>query len=53
MKRSRMFRIIRRRPVEAGVRFCDGCGEVSTAGQRAERHYDHTRAQALPWAAPR
>jgi hypothetical protein len=47
-----MFRITRRRPTEAGVRFCDGCAEVTTAAQRAERHHERTRTRALAWALP-
>lgn len=47
-----MFRITRRRPVETGVRFCDGCAEVTTAAQRAERRAERTRSQAMTWTAP-
>ena len=46
-----MFRIIRRRTPELGVRFCDSCAEVTTADERARRRYDRTRAdvQAFTW----
>ncbi|MEH1129367.1 hypothetical protein [Micromonospora sp. CPCC 206061] len=45
-----MLRIARRRAADAVVRFCDGCAEVSTAAQRAERHLERARTQALVWA---
>lgn len=46
-----MFRIIRRRTPDLGVRFCDGCAEVSTGDERARRRYDRTRTDvhALIW----
>ena len=47
-----MFRINRRRAADAGVRFCDGCAEVTTAAHRAERRLERTRTQALVWALP-
>ena len=40
----------RRRPVAAlDVRFCDECAEVTTAGQRARRRYEHDRAAVQAW----
>lgn len=47
-----MLRINRRRAVDAGVRFCDGCAEVTTAAQRAERRLERARTRALVWALP-
>jgi hypothetical protein len=44
-----MFAGSRRKKINAGVRFCDACAEVTTATQRAQRHHDHTRDQALAW----
>lgn len=38
-----MFRITRRARTADGVRFCDGCAEVTTAAQRAERRYERER----------
>lgn len=32
-----------------GVRFCDSCGEVTTADQRVRRHLDRVRARAQSW----
>lgn len=31
---------------QAGARFCDSCARVSTAAQRAQRHYDQVRDTA-------
>ncbi|MET8912392.1 hypothetical protein [Micromonospora sp. NPDC004551] len=36
-----------------GVRFCDSCAQVSTHAQRAERHYDTTRAAVYTLITPR
>jgi hypothetical protein len=47
-----MFRLSRR-PVAAGVRFCDTCTEVSTAEERARRRQDRTRAQISALLGPR
>jgi hypothetical protein len=45
-----MFRRISRRPrIEPDVRYCEPCGEVSTARDRARRHYDRTQALAHAW----
>lgn len=30
-----------------GVKFCDGCAEVTTAAQRARRHLEATRDSAI------
>lgn len=46
-----MFRMGRRR--RDGVLFCDGCAEVTTAEQRAERRYDRGHAAARMWTVPR
>ncbi len=48
-----MFRFIRRARVAEGVRFCDGCAEVTTAAQRAERHYERAHARWQPLGLPR
>lgn len=48
-----MFRIKRRRQVDAGVQFCERCAEVTTAAQRARSRYDRTRAAAYTWASIR
>jgi|KBSSwiStaDraftv2_1062776.scaffolds.fasta_scaffold331481_4 hypothetical protein len=45
-----MFHIARRRTRPAGVRFCDGCAEVTTAEQRARRRYERTVAEAHAWS---
>jgi hypothetical protein len=37
----------------AGVRFCEGCAQVTTAARRACRRHDRIRAQAAAWAWPR
>jgi hypothetical protein len=42
-----MFRPSRRRATDPGVRFCDGCAEVSTAAQRADRLRERVRTEAL------
>lgn len=39
----------RRATRPAGVRFCDSCAEVTTAGERARRRYDTTVARAHAW----
>ncbi|MEV4760762.1 hypothetical protein AB0J86_37450 [Micromonospora sp. NPDC049559] len=46
-----MLRFVRRRGAAAGVRFCDGCAEVTTAEQRARRHHEraHTDVLARTW----
>jgi hypothetical protein len=48
-----MFQFLRRRSVDAGVRFCDGCAEVTTAAERADRFRDRSRTQALTWTQAR
>jgi hypothetical protein len=35
------------------VRFCDSCGEVTTADQRARRHLDRVHARAPSLIRPR
>jgi hypothetical protein len=44
-----MFPFTRRRVVDAGVRFCEECAEVTTAAQRADRLRERVRGQALAW----
>jgi hypothetical protein len=44
-----MFSSSRSKKANADVRFCDSCAEVTTAMQRAQRRYDHTRDQAMAW----
>jgi hypothetical protein len=44
-----MFPFTRRRVVDAGVRFCEECAEVTTAAQRADRLRERVRSQALVW----
>ncbi|MEQ4306154.1 hypothetical protein ABNF97_33020 [Plantactinospora sp. B6F1] len=48
-----MFRLFRRRSPLAGVRFCDGCAEVTTAEQRARRRYDRGHTDTYPLTLPR
>lgn len=48
-----MFTLHRRRSVESRIRFCDGCGQVTTEAQRAERLRERTRTQAWSWLLPR
>ncbi|GAA1533044.1 hypothetical protein GCM10009827_058800 [Dactylosporangium maewongense] len=48
-----MFRFPRRSAAQAGVRFCDGCAEVSTAADRAWRRVERTRAELAALAGPR
>ncbi len=48
-----MFRFPRRSAAKAGVQFCDGCAEVSTAAERAQRRIDRTRAEFTALAGPR
>ena len=48
-----MFRITRRIVRLSGVQFCDSCAEVSTAAERARRHYERTVTGALGQAWPR
>jgi hypothetical protein len=48
-----MFRLGRRSAAGAGVRFCDSCAEVSTAGERARRQHDRVRAQIAAVLGPR
>ncbi|MEV4511222.1 hypothetical protein AB0K00_19885 [Dactylosporangium sp. NPDC049525] len=48
-----MFRFSRRSAVKAGVRFCDGCAEVSTAAERAQRRVERTRTELTALAGPR
>ena len=43
-----MFGKARQSPAaRAGVCFCDSCAQVSTADQRAQRHYDRTPVYTL------
>lgn len=44
-----MFAFLRRRRTAdlAAVTFCDGCGQVCTAGCRAAAHDDRVRTAAL------
>lgn len=47
-----MFGLRRRDVAQLGVRFCDGCGEVTTAAQRAARRLERQREQlARAWLA--
>jgi len=48
-----MFRFARRAGWLAGVRFCDGCAEVTTAGARARRHHERTVLRAQTLVGPR
>ncbi|MEO3745329.1 hypothetical protein [Plantactinospora sp. B5E13] len=48
-----MLRLFRRRFRAAGVRFCDGCAEVTTAEQRARRRYDRGHTDIYPLTLPR
>ena len=48
-----MFRFPRRQARQSGVQFCDGCAEVSTAAERAQRRFDRTRAELTALAGPR
>lgn len=48
-----MFRFPRRTAAPAGVQFCDGCAEVSTAADRAKRRIDRIRAEFTALAGPR
>jgi hypothetical protein len=48
-----MLRLFRRRSREPGVRFCDGCAEVTTAEQRARRRYDRGHTNSYPLMLPR
>lgn len=48
-----MFRFTRRAVRLSGVRFCDSCAEVTTAAERARRHYEHAVTRALGRAWPR
>ena len=48
-----MFRFPRRPAAQAGVQFCDGCAEVSTAAERAQRRVERTRADLAAMAGPR
>ncbi|MCW6003592.1 hypothetical protein K1W54_03205 [Micromonospora sp. CPCC 205371] len=47
-----MWRINRRRPADAQVRFCDSCAEVTTGEQRARRYDDRVRTQVHAWTVP-
>ena len=47
-----MFRFPGRARTAETVRFCDGCAEVTTAAQRAERLYESSRARQ-PLGLPR
>ena len=48
-----MIRLLRRTEPTAGVRFCDGCAEVTTAAQRARDRHDQTRTAAYTLAGVR
>jgi hypothetical protein len=48
-----MFRFARRTRTADGVRFCDSCAEVTTAEQRAARHYERARTHWQPLGLPR
>lgn len=52
-----MFRLTRRATsnsaLRGGIRFCDGCAEVSTAADRAQRRMERTRADLAALAGPR
>ncbi|WP_158624079.1 hypothetical protein [Micromonospora sp. HM5-17] len=48
-----MLRLFRRRSPVAGVRFCDGCAEVTTAEQRVRRRYDRDHTDLYPLILPR
>ncbi len=48
-----MFQVIRWRRAAVDVRFCDGCAEVTTAAQRADRVRERDRDRALRWLTPR
>jgi hypothetical protein len=44
-----MIRFVRRRTQPSGVRFCDGCAQVTTTEERARRRYERTVAEAHAW----
>ncbi|MGI5151340.1 hypothetical protein ACQEVC_34090 [Plantactinospora sp. CA-294935] len=48
-----MLCLFRRRSPVMGVRFCDGCAEVTTAEQRARRRYDRSHTDIYPLTLPR
>jgi hypothetical protein len=48
-----MFRFPRRSAASARVQFCDGCAEVSTAADRAQRRVERIRAELTALAGPR
>jgi hypothetical protein len=48
-----MFRFLRRPGPDAGVRFCDGCAEVSTPAGRARRRRDQAIVRAHTMLGPR
>ncbi|GIE36662.1 hypothetical protein Ait01nite_097070 [Actinoplanes italicus] len=48
-----MFRFTRRTRIAEGVRFCDGCAEVTTADQHATRHCERARIHWPPLGLPR
>lgn len=53
-KGTTMFGSTRRSSaLRAGVRFCDSCAQVSTAAERAQRHYDRARTTAYTLISPR
>lgn len=41
-----------RRGAARGVEFCESCGQVRTAGRRAQAHVERTRVEALYRAGP-
>lgn len=48
-----MWQKTRRRRIRDGVRFCDGCAEVTSAEQRANRRYERVRWQVQTFGLPR
>jgi hypothetical protein len=42
-----MFHPFSKRDTASGVRFCDGCAEVTTSADRSRRRLEATRAAAL------
>jgi hypothetical protein len=48
-----MLRLFRRVAPGSGVRFCDGCAEVTTVADRARRHRDRAVLRAQATLGPR
>ncbi|HEX5201062.1 hypothetical protein ACFQS1_25390 [Paractinoplanes rhizophilus] len=48
-----MIRLLRRTEPTAGVRFCDGCAEVTTPADRARRYRDRAILRAQTALGPR